>query len=168
MRTVELPKYFDRRYFLTLRLLSDNPKVRFYQRDVAKAVGVSIEAANRMLKLLAEEGMVRRETRGKAKVYRFDRFSPLARQVRVLFNLADLNDFIPRAIRYARKLVLIGKCAEGTDSAEDPIEMLAVPKGRGGRLLDEAEKYEAKLGRSLEIRLASMDEVSKVRGIQLI
>lgn len=165
---IELPKYFDRHHFLALKLLSDNPKARFYQRDVAKALGVSIEAANRMLKLMVDEGIVRRETKGKAKVYRFDSFSPLAKQIRVLFNLADLNDLIPRMARYARKLVLVGKCAEGTDSADDSVEILAVPKGKGTRLLEEAEKYEVRLGRGLKIKLVSIDEASKAKGIQLI
>ncbi len=165
---VDLPKYFDRHYFMVLKLLSDNPRRRFYQRDVARLVGISMEAANRMLKLLADEGLVRIERKGKANVYRFDHTSPLAKHVRILFNLADLNDFSLRAMRYVKRLLLVGKCAEGTDSALDPVEMLAVPRRRYERLFEEAEKYEARLGREIVIRLASEGEASEAVGIALV
>ena len=159
-----LPKYFDRHYFETLKLLSDNPKVRFYQRDVARALGINMEAANRTLKLLAEEGILRVEKRGRANVYRFDHSSPLARQMRVLFNLADLNDLLPRLRRHVRQLWLIGKCAEGTDSAEDPVELLAIPRRKYEELLYEVEKYEGRIGREIIVQLAKEGS----EGIRLI
>jgi len=98
-----------------LRFLSDDPIRNFYQREIARATKVSVGATNQILRTLAEKEIVTREKRGKMFFYKYNIQNPVARQLKILFNINDLDDLIKTIRDRCKRIILFGSCAEGSD-----------------------------------------------------
>ncbi len=122
-------RMFSKMNFITetswkvLNFLVGDPQKEFFQREVALGAGVSIGSVNQILRILSEKEMVKATRRGKMIFYRYNLRSPLARQLKVLLNVAELDDLVRSLSGVSRRIVLFGSCAEGSDVKESDIDL---------------------------------------------
>jgi len=109
-----------------LHALASDPMRSFYQREVAKEAKVSVGSANRTLKVLTEKELVTKEKRGKIFLYRFNTESPVAKQIKILFNVNELDELVKNLKEYSNRIILFGSCAEGNDVKDSDIDLFVL------------------------------------------
>lgn len=105
-----------------LDLFFTDPMQEYHEREVVRKTGVSLGSANKMLRLLAENGFLLRKRRGKMVFYRLAD-QPTVRQFKVLVNVYALKTLVDSIRDYCRKIVLFGSAAQGTDVKESDIDL---------------------------------------------
>lgn len=106
-----------------LYALASDPMRSFYQREAAGEAHVSVGSANRILRTLVDWGLVDREKKGKIYLYRFNVDNPVARQLKVLFNVIELEELTTMLKPLTRRVILFGSCAEGIDVRESDVDL---------------------------------------------
>lgn len=98
----------------------------FYVRELARALKLGVGTVSEALRELHEAGLVNREERGKIVIYRAEMKSPLLRELKVCFNLLELNPLMLklRESGDASRIILFGSCAKGEDILESDIDLL--------------------------------------------
>lgn len=136
-----LEDYLDKFATTTLRFLSRQPTKSYYQRELSGKLRISIGKTNQVLRLLEREGIISRERKGKIDLYKYNIENPVARQLKVLFTLAELNDLVRSLKRASKKTVLYGSCATGEDTSESDIDLLITTndKERARRIISSAK-----------------------------
>ena len=115
----------------TLRVLEtlfEDPLEKLHEREVMRKSGVSKGSANRILRELAGLGLLVREEKGRMVFYQLSLREPFVRQLKVLYSVWELRDFVDRIKDASRKIVLFGSCAEGNDAKESDIDILIITK----------------------------------------
>jgi predicted nucleotidyltransferase len=93
-----------------------NPAAEYHEREVLRNVRISKGSANRILRQLASLALLERAEKGAA--------DPFVKQMKILSNVWALRTFITDLKEQARKIILFGSCAEGTDVGESDIDIL--------------------------------------------
>jgi len=106
------------------------PAAEFHEREVMRATGISKGSANRILRKLAELSLLERAEKGRMVFYRLNAGDPFVKQMKVAENVWALRPFVEGLKESARKVVLFGSCAEGTDAAESDIDVLILTDDR--------------------------------------
>jgi len=98
----------------------------FYVRELARALKLGVGTVSESLRELHEAGLVNREERGKIVIYRAEMKSPLLRELKVCFNLMELNSLMLRLSESGAvsRMILFGSCAKGEDILESDIDLL--------------------------------------------
>lgn len=143
-----------------LNFLAGDPQREFFQREVALGAGVSIGSVNQILRILSEKEMVKATRRGKMIFYRYNLHSPLARQLKVLLNVAELDDLVRSLSEVSRRIVLFGSCAEGSDVRESDIDLFILSDDR--RAARRMISREAKAGRRIAPIILNAVEFSEM------
>ena len=121
-----------------LYTFASDPMRTFYQREIAKEAEVSVGSANRALKILTEKELVMKETRGKIFLYKFNIENSVARQIKILFNVNELDELVRTLKEYSKRIILFGSCAEGSDVKDSDIDLFVLSnvKGKVKRIID--------------------------------
>lgn len=106
-----------------LYALASDPTRSIYQREAAREARVSVGSANRLLRSLLEWGLVEREKRGKLYLYRFNVDNVVARQLKILFTILELEELVEELKPLVRRVILFGSCAEGRDVKESDVDL---------------------------------------------
>ena len=109
-----------------LYALASDPMRSFYQREVAGEAHVSVGSANRILRGLVDRGLIDREKKGKIYLYRFNVDNPVSRQLKVLFNIMEVEELVGMLQNLTTRVILFGSCAEGMDVKESDIDLLVL------------------------------------------
>jgi len=109
-----------------LHTLASDPMRAFYQREVGKEAKVSVGSANRTLKVLTDKELVIKEKRGKILLYKFNTESPVAKQIKILFNVNELDELVRNLKEYSKRIILFGSCAEGNDVKDSDIDLFVL------------------------------------------
>jgi len=123
---LEKMKFITPTALKVLYFILADPMSWFYQREIAKRTGVSVGAANQILKKIHKAGLVERDKRGRTKFYRANLKSPVARQFKVLFNVFALDDLVEQIKENCERVVLFGSCAEGTNVKDSDIDLFVL------------------------------------------
>lgn len=114
-----------------LYALALDPMRAFYQREIAKKAEVSVGSANRTLRVLTEKELATKERRGKIFFYRFNAENPVAKQMKILFNIIELDELVRSLRNHSKRVILFGSCAEGNDVKDSDIDLLVLTNERG-------------------------------------
>jgi len=106
--------------------LARDPLGNFYQRELARTLGISLGKTNQVLKLLEAEELLLKEERGKINLYSYNPGNPLGRQLKILSTLAELNNLRMRLRENSEKIILYGSSAEGEDTTESDLDLLII------------------------------------------
>jgi len=101
-----------------------HPTTEFHEREVIRTAGISKGSANRILRKLAELSILERAEKGRMVFYRLSASDPFVKQMKAAENVWRLRPFVEGLRESARKIILFGSCAEGTDTAESDIDVL--------------------------------------------
>jgi hypothetical protein len=109
-----------------LYALASDPMRSFYQREAAGEARVSVGSANRILRGLVDRGLIDREKKGKIYLYRFKVDNPIARHLKVVFNIMEVETLVDKLQNLTARIILFGSCAEGRDARESDIDLLVL------------------------------------------
>jgi len=138
------------------------PHIPLYEREIARAVEVSIGATNQTLKLLLSLGIVTREKKGQLYLYRIIADNPMVREFKKFENILDIAGLVLRIKDICNKVVLYGSCATGEDTIESDIDLFVISSEKG-KVLREIKKVAKRSKREIKPILVSVEEYLSMR-----
>lgn len=109
-----------------LTFLADHPDRSFFDKEIAQATRLSAGATNKALRELAQEGYIDQEKKGRMRFYSVDLANPIIRQFKVLLNVTIIYPLVQKLKKVAKRVVLFGSAAEGTNIRESDIDLFAL------------------------------------------
>ena len=109
-----------------LALLMDDPMREFYQREIARMARVSVGATNQILRVLSDREIVTKERRGRMFFYKYNLKNPVARQLKILFNVGNLDELVKQLRGHSKRIILFGSCAEGSDVKDSDADLFVL------------------------------------------
>lgn len=97
----------------------------FYDKEISEQSGVSRGATNQILNEFFKKNLVTRERRGKAWFYSVSD-QPLVKYFRIYENLSNLCELVNQLRPIARRVILFGSAAKGTDTAESDVDLFVL------------------------------------------
>ena len=113
-----------------LALFLKNPSASFYGGEVAKRTGLSRAGANFALRDLSHEGLLLKEGRGRMDFYRLDGLNPVARQMKVVFNVVQLVPLTNALSKCSIRIVLYGSAATGENAEDSDTDLLILSRDK--------------------------------------
>lgn len=107
--------------YLSLHAREENIAFR-----VANELGLSQGSVHGILKEFAKQGLANKRNVGKSIVYEINSTHPVVRAFRKMENLLEIDELTNQLKPLARKVILYGSCAFGTDTAESDIDFFIV------------------------------------------
>jgi predicted transcriptional regulator len=113
-----------------LSLLVKFSDQEFYERELARKLGISAGSANRALNELFLSGVVQRRREGKMYFYSIDSSDALLIELKKLVNLMLIEPLIQELKKMSSRIILYGSCALGTDTSESDMDLFIVSNSR--------------------------------------
>ena len=139
-----------------------HPADEFHEREVLRGTGISKGSANKILRELSGLAILRRMEKGRMVFYRLIADDPLVRQMKVLWNIWALRPFVRGMEGAARKILLFGSCAEGTDGPESDIDILILTN-KGAAAGEKVSAFNRKSRRQLAPIIVDAMEFAAMR-----
>ena len=102
----------------------------FYEREVARRLGISYGSANRALNELFSSGVVSRRREGKMYFYSIDSSNAALTEFKKMVNLMLVEPLVEELKKMSSRIVLYGSCAIGTDTSESDIDLFVVSNSK--------------------------------------
>jgi len=107
----------------------------FYERQVARKLGIGYSSANGALNDLYSAGVLKRRREGKMFFYSVDHSSPIVLELKKLVNLLLIEPLIEELKKSSSRIILYGSCAKGTDTSKSDLDLFVVSNDKD-RVLD--------------------------------
>jgi predicted nucleotidyltransferase len=115
-----------------LSILAKFSDQEFYEREVARKLGISSGSANRALNELYSTGAVTRRREGKMYFYSIDSSAAAVIEFKKLINLILIEPLVEELKKMSNRVVLYGSCASGTDTSESDLDLFVVSNNKEG------------------------------------
>ena len=102
----------------------------FYERQIARDIGISYGSANRALNSLNATGTVRRRQEGKMFFYSVDSASNAIIELKKLINIMLLEPLVEVIKHNTSRIVLFGSCAHGFDDSQSDVDLFITTLNR--------------------------------------
>ena len=102
----------------------------FYERQIARKLGIGYSSANGALNELYSAGLIKRRREGKMYFYSIDRSSPIVIAFKKLVNLLLIEPLAEELKTISNRVILYGSCADGTDTSESDVDLFVVSNNR--------------------------------------
>ena len=145
-----------------LYVYHEDPMQELHEREVMRRAKISKGSANLILRRLSETGVLERRKTGKMVFYRFNHRNPVARQLKILFNIYPLRKLVDQLKPYCRRIVLFGSCAEGLDVDESDIDLFVLAHEKK-EIMKEISAYQKNLDRKLSPIVVNANEFAKLK-----
>jgi predicted nucleotidyltransferase len=145
-----------------LEFFFGHPAAEFHEREVMRAAGVSKGSANRILRRLAELALLTRVEKGRMVFYRLNAADPFTRQLKIAVNVWALRPFVDGLKGTARKVLLFGSCAEGTDVSESDIDVVILTADKR-TAKENVSAFNRKAARQIAPIIVDMKEFARMR-----
>lgn len=113
-----------------LSLLVKFSDQEFYEREVARKLGISYGSANRVLNELFFSGVVSRRREGKMYFYSIDYSNAVLTEFKKMINLLLIEPLVEELKKMTDRIVLYGSCAFGTDATESDLDLFIVSNNK--------------------------------------
>ncbi|MBL7209222.1 MAG: nucleotidyltransferase domain-containing protein [Dehalococcoidia bacterium] len=113
-----------------LSLLAKFSDQEFYERELARRLGISYGSANRALNELYSTGAVTRRREGKMCFYSIDSWTAAVIELKKMINLMLVEPLVEELKKMSNRIVLYGSCALGTDTSESDLDLFVVSKSK--------------------------------------
>lgn len=138
------------------------PYIPHYEREIARAVGVSVGAVNQSLKLFSNLGIVTRQKKGQLYLYLVEAGNPLVKEFKKFENILDITGIISKIKDVCSRIVLYGSCAAGLDTLESDVDLFIVSREKK-KVLREIKKEAKGLKRDIKTLIVSTEEYLSMR-----
>jgi predicted nucleotidyltransferase len=150
-----------------LRLFFLQPGKRAHVRQVARELGSVASAVGRELQRLEEAGVLTSEVVGRARVYRLDEQSAVARDAATLFSrTAGIEALLRQALRTVpgiERAWLFGSHADRTEGPDSDLDVLIVGTPGQAALSEALMPLEDRLGRAIHTTTLPGEEFRRRR-----
>ena len=102
----------------------------FYERQVARRLGISYGSANRALNELFSTGAVTRRREGKMYFYSIDSSTAAVIEFKKMINIMLIEPLVEELKKMSSRIVLYGSCALGTDTSESDLDLFVVSNSK--------------------------------------
>lgn len=102
----------------------------FYERQVARRLGISYGSANRALNELFSTGAVTRRREGKMYFYSIDSSIAAVTEFKKMINLMLVEPLVEELKKMSSRIVLYGSCALRTDTSESDLDLFVVSSSK--------------------------------------
>lgn len=113
-----------------LSLMAKFSDTDFFEREIARKIGISYGSANRVLNDLYSEGLLVRTQKGRMLFYRINSSDALFLQFKILNTIALLRPLVLELKKISTQIILYGSCAKGEDTAESDIDLYIVSEDK--------------------------------------
>jgi len=113
-----------------LSLLVKFSDQEFYEREVARKLGISAGSANRALNELFSSGVAWRRREGKMYFYSIDSSNAVLIEFKKMVNLMLIEPLVEELKKMSSRVVLYGSCALGTDTSESDMDLFVVSNSK--------------------------------------
>ena len=103
---------------------------QFYEREVARKLGISTGSANRALNELFSSGVLWRRRKGKMYFYYIDSTNAVLTEFKKMVNLMLIEPLVEELKKMSSRLILYGSCALGTDTSESDMDLFVVANSK--------------------------------------
>ena len=117
----------------------------FYEREIARKLGISYGSANKVLNDLYAEQYLSRQKKGNMYLYRFNIADPMFNHFKILVNILVLRPLIKQLKRVSMRIVLFGSCARAADHSKSDIDLFIVSDVKS-KVLGIIKKYKFNKG----------------------
>jgi len=109
-----------------LSLLAKFSDEEFYERQIARKIGIAYGSANRALNELYSAGAIKRRQEGKMYFYSVDTSNAAIIEFKKLTNIMLIEPLIEELKKISSRIVLYGSCAQGTDASQSDLDLFVV------------------------------------------
>lgn len=113
-----------------LRLLAKFSDKEFYERQIARTLGIAYGSANNALNELYSTGVTRRRQEGKMYFYSVDSSSSIIVEFKKLVNLLLIEPLVEELKDASSRIILYGSCAQGTDNSGSDVDLFVVTNNK--------------------------------------
>ncbi len=113
-----------------LSLLTKFSDQEFYEREIARSLGISSGSANRALNELYSSGVVTRRREGKMFFYSIDSRNAVIPELKKIISLLLIEPLVETLKAISSRIVLYGSCAQGTDTSASDLDLFVVSRNR--------------------------------------
>jgi len=113
-----------------LSLLAKSSDQEFYEREVARTLGISYGSANRALNELYSTGAITRRREGKMYFYSIDSSTAALTEFKKMVNLMLVEPLVEELKKMSSRIILYGSCALGTDNSESDLDLFIVSNSK--------------------------------------
>jgi len=135
-------------FLKVLYVFHKDPMQELHEREVMRKAKISKGSANSILRRLSETGILNRKKTGKMVFYRFNDRSPVARQLKILFNVYSLQKLVDQLKPHCKRIMLFGSCAEGLDVSESDVDLFILTREKR-EVAEKVSAYQKHLDRKL-------------------
>jgi predicted nucleotidyltransferase len=113
-----------------LSLLAKFSDQEFYEREVARTLGISYGSANRALNELYSTGAITRRREGKMYFYSINSSTAVITEFKKMVNLMLVEPLVEELKKMSSRIILYGSCALGTDNSESDLDLFVVSNSK--------------------------------------
>jgi len=160
-----MPEKLDFLTPTTLKVLEfffANSLKEFHEREIVRNANISKGSANKILRHLADLALLHREKKGRMVFYRLNAGDPFIKHLKILNNLWTLRRFVNENKEKARKIILFGSCADGTDVRESDIDVFIL-SGEKKAAKESVSKFNQKSERKISPIILDVNEFIKMK-----
>ncbi len=103
--------------------LGNYPERKFFSKEIAEKLKISLGGTHNALKNLAKEKIVKAEQRGNMKFYQIDNENPLIKQLKTTVIVEKLLPLINKIKDDCKEIILFGSTARGEQTANSDIDL---------------------------------------------
>ncbi len=154
---------FSRTGMKIVEFLADAPSKSFYEREISAQCGISAGAVNSHMRLLKSLDIVHHERRGKTTFYRINLDNFISREFKTLFSMIRLQELVAQLRPLAKRIILFGSAAEGTDTEESDIDLFILSSADREKIQGLIAKFGAGAGRKISPIIADSKDLALMR-----
>jgi len=113
-----------------LSLLAKFSDQEFYERQVARRLGISYGSANRALNELYSARAVSRRREGKMYFYSINSENVVIADFKKIINLMLIEPLVEKLKKLSNRVILYGSCALGTDNSKSDLDLFVVSNNK--------------------------------------
>ena len=98
----------------------------FYERQIARKIGIAYGSANRALNELYSTGAIKRRHEGKMYFYSVDVSNAAITEFKKLINIILVEPLVEELKNISSRIVLYGSCAQGSDTSQSDLDLFIV------------------------------------------
>ena len=103
--------------------LGDYPKRKFFGKEIAEKLNISLGGTHNALKYLVKEKIIDAEQRGNMKFYQIDDENALVKQLKTALIIEKLLPLVNNIKQNCKEIVLFGSAARGEQTANSDIDL---------------------------------------------
>jgi len=103
--------------------LGNYPERKFFSKEIAKKLKISLGGTHNALKYLAKEKIVKTEQKGNMKFFQIDDGNPLVKQLKKTIIIKKLLPLVDKIKQNCKEIILFGSVARGEQTINSDIDL---------------------------------------------